>query len=135
MTAKPRRARAAARLVLDDAKRARLLELARSQCTLAEAARVLGVTVQAIARNPDAQEAYDRARAEGLEALRRAQLKLAETSAPMAMFLGRAYLDQSDRPETEQSGAKDVSSAVERLKSKLAGAAAAAPPQNDREGD
>jgi hypothetical protein len=134
MTAKPRRARAA-RLVLDDAVRERLVELAHNQCTLAETARVLGVTVQAIVKSPEAREAYDRARAEGLEALRRAQLKLAQTSAPMAMFLGRAYLDQSDRPETEQSGAKDVSSAVERLKAKLASAAAAATPQSDREGD
>ena len=40
----------------------------------------------------------------------------------MAMFLGRNYLDQSDRPEAEQSGAKDVPSAVQRLKVMLANA-------------
>ena len=139
MTASPRHARSTVKLVVNDELFKELTEFGRLQCTPAEAAGMLNVPVKEIDRiftkEPKAKKAFDRGRAEGLKALRRAQLKLAETSAPMAMFLGRNYLDQSDRPEAEQSGAKDVPSAVQRLKVMLANAASAGPPQDEREGD
>jgi len=130
-----RRRRAPAELVVDDARRARLIELGRSQCTEAEAASALGFGVEALTGNAKAVEALNQGRAEGLEALRRAQLKLAETSAPLAMFLGRNYLDQSDRRETEPSGAKEVPDAVQRLVAKLSGSARTGPARDRAEGD
>jgi hypothetical protein len=47
----------------------------------------------------DAREAWDGGKEEGKISLRRKQLRLAEKSAGMAIFLGKNYLDQADRHE------------------------------------
>jgi hypothetical protein len=67
-----------------------------------------------------ADAAYVGGRTRGLEALRRAQFKLAETNATMAIFLGKTYLGQGERRESEQSGADDFSQASQRVRDKIA---------------
>lgn len=89
-----------------------------------EVARALGYDEEAFAAfvedNPKARAAYHEARARGLESLRRAQFKLAQSNATMAIFLGKTYLDQGERREPEQSGADDLSQAKERVRAKIA---------------
>lgn len=47
---------------------------------------------------------FSKKRERGKISLRRTQWKLAEKSATMAIFLGKQYLDQSDKIETRISG-------------------------------
>lgn len=100
---------------------------------------ILGVDEPELARflaSPGkAHDAYQDGRGRGLEALRRAQFKLAETNATMAIFLGKNHLGQADRRELEQSGAIDLSQAAQRVRDKLAAIAAAADASGDREGE
>lgn len=49
------------------------------------------------------EEIFEQKAKAGLISLRRAQFKLAERSAPMAMFLGRQYLGQTDNGPSEQT--------------------------------
>lgn len=46
-------------------------------------------------------DAYKKGSAEGKMSLRRAQFKLAEKSAAMAIFLGKNYLGQTDQVDTK----------------------------------
>lgn len=117
-------------LACDEPTLARLEELGEAQCVHAEVAGALGVTVKTLnrflERKGDAREAFEKGRARGLERLRRAQLKLAETNATMAIFLGRTYLGQAEQKETEPVGAAlDIAEAGQRLRDKLAALAAA----------
>jgi hypothetical protein len=132
MAAKTRSRPPAASLKADEPTLTRLEELGQIQCTTAEAACILGVSSSTLTRlfanHPKTRAAFDSGRGRGLEALRRAQFKLAETNATMAMFLGKNYLDQTDRREMDQSGANDVSQALQRLRDKLAVAALGSEP-------
>ncbi|MDR3512393.1 MAG: hypothetical protein P4L73_12220 [Caulobacteraceae bacterium] len=112
-----------------------LARLGELQCTPAEAALVFKVSEARMNRflaKRRPREAFETARGRGLEALRRAQLKLAETNATMAIFLGKTYLGQAERRELEQSGAIDVSQASQRVRDKLAALAAESMAQGDR---
>lgn len=51
-----------------------------------------------------ARDAWEQGREKGKVALRRKQMRLADTSAPMAIFLGKQYLGQQDVIVTEHSG-------------------------------
>lgn len=139
MAAKPPNASSDGRLTDDEPTVAHLVQLGEIQCTAAEAARALGAAPEALdelfVKHPRTKAAFETARGRGLETLRRAQFKLAQTNATMAMFLGKIYLDQADRKETEQSGAIDVSHALERLREKLAVIDAAAQAEEDDERD
>jgi hypothetical protein len=121
-----RRCRAGQAVVvkLDEAGLIRLTGLGEIQCTLPEVASVLGFGQAALtgllANDKAAKVAFESGKLRGLEALRRAQFKLAETNATMAIFLGKTYLGQSDRREQEQGDAFDFSGAARRLHDKLA---------------
>lgn len=71
-------------------------------CTTKEAATCLGVNestfIAFLKREPKAHAAFWRAREVGKISIRRAQWKLAQHSATMAIFLGKIYLGQTDRP-------------------------------------
>lgn len=83
-------------------------ELCRIMCTLEEIAGVCRCSTDTIERwclrtytdgNGKPQrfaEVYKKLSAEGKMSLRRTQLRLAETSAAMAIFLGKQYLGQKD---------------------------------------
>jgi hypothetical protein len=139
MAAKPSVAPPVVQLANDEPTLAHLVQLGEIQCTAAEAACVLGVALETLdtffSDYPTAKAAFEVARGRGLEALRKAQFKLAATNAAMAMFLGKNYLDQTDRREVEQSGAIDVSHALQRLRDKLAVIDAAAQAEEVHEGD
>lgn len=59
-------------------------------------------------RHPEIEEALDRGREQGKVSLRRTQFRLAEKSAGMAIFLGKNYLDQSDKQEISADVKADV---------------------------
>jgi hypothetical protein len=112
--------------LLDDTEtHQRIKALAHLQCSTGEIALVLGVSEQALdrffaRRKGYARLAYDTGRGNGLEALRQAQFKLAQTNASMAAFLGKIYLDQADRREPDQFAPIDVSQAAQRVRDRVA---------------
>lgn len=116
-----------------------LRRLGALQCTPEEAASILETEVERfqalLTRSAKARMAFDSGRARGLEALRRAQFKLAETNATMAIFLGKTYLGQSDRRELERSDAIDFIQVRQRVRAKLAALIAEAADREDREGE
>lgn len=126
-------------LVGDEAMLTKLSELGELQCTLVEVAAILGITETALSRFFSncriAKAAYEQGKARGLAALRRAQFKLAQTNASMAIILGKAYLGQADRRETVESGEFDVEAAGRRVRDKIAAVLGAPDAQGDREGD
>jgi AraC-like DNA-binding protein len=77
------------------------------QCTLAEIAGVFNCSEDTIERwckrtyNESFAESFKKYSAEGKTSLRRAQFKLAEKNAAMAIFLGKQYLGQRDQIEVE----------------------------------
>lgn len=85
-------------------------KLASLNCTDEEIAGFFNVSVRTIEKrrkHPEFAEAMNRGRARGCISLRRSQLKLVEKgSAPMAIFLGKQWLNQHDRTATELTGAQ-----------------------------
>ncbi|MBQ8823605.1 MAG: hypothetical protein IJZ64_00065 [Ruminococcus sp.] len=81
--------------------------LCEIQCTLEEIAGVFECSVDTIERwckrtyKENFADIYNKKKMAGKTSLRRTQLKLAEKSAAMAIFLGKQYLDQKDKPEDE----------------------------------
>jgi len=80
--------------------------LARIQCTQREAAAVLGVHRNTFSAFLDTSEKARQAWEDGLEtgkaSLRRLQFKAAENGNPtMAIWLGKQWLDQKDKSETD----------------------------------
>jgi hypothetical protein len=77
--------------------------LGRVQATVAEVASVLRRSEDALqsffTEHPDAKEAYEGGRLEGLVFLRRRQFELAESNPTMAIWLGRQFLNQREKVE------------------------------------
>lgn len=91
-----------------------LEELATIQCTQAEAAAVLKVSVDTLAKRlkePEYAEAWERGRQNGRVSLRRRQWK--KDTDTMLIWLGKQYLGQRDHPELEGDAR---SAALEYLK-------------------
>ena len=59
---------------------------------------------------------FSKKRSKGLLSLRRAQFKLAEKNATMAIFLGKQYLGQADRIVTESRSDGMLADLIEGLK-------------------
>lgn len=80
------------------------------QCTLAEIASFFQCSEDTIERwckrtyEITFAEAYKKHSAKGKMSLRRAQFRLAETNATMAIFLGKQYLGQKDFPNDKGDG-------------------------------
>lgn len=83
-------------------------ELAALMCSPEEASGVLGLSRATMYRYLDKdeaiKEAWDRGRQDGCVSLRRTQFKLAQSSAAMAIFLGKQYLGQRDMLSHELTG-------------------------------
>ena len=77
------------------------------QCTLEEICDVFGVTDKTLnswckeTYGTTFSEVFGKKRALGKMSLRRAQFRLAEKNAAMAIFLGKNYLGQTDQVETK----------------------------------
>ena len=99
----PAMARITVNIKLKDIER-----IARLQCTHREAAAFLGVRPQTFSKllrdSLKVREAWDRGQSLGLLSLRRKQLRLADDSAPMAIFLGKQYLSQREVVTNEITG-------------------------------
>lgn len=81
--------------------------LGQLQCTVKDCAKVFGVAVSTFEEflNLDGvRDAFEQGAVEGQVSLRRKQFKLAEKNAAMAIFLGKNYLGQVDRVQTEHMG-------------------------------
>lgn len=89
-------------------------------CTEKEMAAHFGCTVAELKRWVRAtygapyKKVYDRLSEAGRIAIRRSQLELARTSAPMAMWLGKQYLNQRDpdRQQPQQAPEKPAQAAA-----------------------
>lgn len=83
------------------------------QCTLTEIAGIFDCSEDTIERwckrtyDEGFAETYKKHSAAGKLSLRRAQFRLAEKSAAMAIFLGKNYLGQSDHVVIEDRSALD----------------------------
>ena len=77
--------------------------LGRIQCTQEEAAAVLGVScptfVLFLRTHEKAMVAWKDGKGEGRASLRRAQFKMSQNNPTMAIWLGKNYLNQTDRHE------------------------------------
>jgi hypothetical protein len=123
----PRRGKKA--LVRNPETKAALAELGAVHCTIAEVAEHFGATeieVRAFLGdwNPG-RNIYEDAAADARKRLRVAQLKLAEKSPTMAIFLGRQYLGQAERRELDASArAAETAADAEFVRAALAALAA-----------
>ena len=93
------------------------------QCTLEEIAGVFDCSVDTIERwckreyGETFADTYKKHSAKGKMSLRRAQFKLAEKSAAMAIFLGKNYLGQKDNIiETDEQTLQAVGEALVKIK-------------------
>lgn len=98
-----------------------VIGLGKIQATTRECAAVLGVSHQTfiatLQRHPEIGEALDSGKEQGKTSLRRTQFRLAEKNAAMAIFLGKNYLDQTDKQDITASVTADVT--VTDARSKL----------------
>jgi hypothetical protein len=85
-----------------------LRALGRIQATVEEAASVLRCSKRTLQyffeQYPDERETFEEGRHEGCASLRRKQFAMAEKNATMAIWLGKQYLGQRDKYESEISG-------------------------------
>lgn len=86
-------------------KKEQFEKLCGMQCTEVEMCGFFGVTDKTLSRwcvdnyGEGFSEVYKKLSQDGKISLRRAQFRLAERSAAMAIFLGKNYLGQKDNPE------------------------------------
>lgn len=91
------------------------------QCTLVEIADFFDCSEDTIERwckrtyKKSFAEVFKQKREKGKVSLRRAQFRLAETSAAMAIFLGKNYLGQTDKQTTEITGMSDAQAKFSEL--------------------
>ena len=85
-----------------------LKRLCELQCSLEEIAFAFNITVDALKKLIEKDEAVKAAinhgQATGKISLRRKQFRLASVSASMAIHLGKQYLGQTDKTQLEVSG-------------------------------
>lgn len=92
------------------------------QCTLEEIAGFFHCSEDTVERwckrtyNENFAETYKKHSAKGKMSLRRAQFRLAEKSAAMAIFLGKNYLGQSDRQEIVATTNGQLANLIDGLK-------------------
>ena len=82
-----------------------LKQLCALQCTDEEIASVLGISTDTLGRrkaDPEFLAVMMEGKATGKMSLRRIQWNLAKTNPAMAIFLGKNYLGQRDKPEEDE---------------------------------
>lgn len=94
-------------------------EYCECQCTEEEIASFFRCSVDTISRfckttyKESFAEVYKKLSEGGKTSLRRKQWKLAETSAPMAIWLGKQYLGQRDSTEVSFGGKEGTTQRIE----------------------
>ena len=106
-------------LTADEKTLATISGLGQIQCTKRECAAVLKVHEDTFHKfledNPEAKAAYEDGKGAGKMSLRRKQFQLAERNAAMAIFLGKNYLEQSDKLDHQLTGAEGGPVQVQRV--------------------
>jgi hypothetical protein len=74
-------------------------DLASIMCTIEEIASILGCSRDTLQVDKEFSYIYKKGLDSAKASLRRKQYKLADTNPAMAIFLGKNYLNQSDRQE------------------------------------
>ncbi len=74
-------------------------KLGQIQCTIKEVAAFIDIPEGTLKNRPDFTTAWKKGLEVGKISLRRAQFRLAEKSAGMAIWLGKQYLDQKEKVE------------------------------------
>lgn len=83
-------------------------KLASIMCTEQEISNYLDISVRTLQRDEEFCRVYKKGLDRGKISLRRQQFKIAERNAGMAIFLGKNYLDQSDRQEHAITGELEI---------------------------
>jgi hypothetical protein len=87
-------------------------------CTQAEICEIIGVTANTLRDwcedfyGEDFLSVYKKHSGKGKMSLRRAQLKMAQTNATMAIWLGKQFLNQLDRVEEQITGNVTIKNSV-----------------------
>jgi hypothetical protein len=96
------------KIIGDEKTLATLAGLSKIQCTTKEAAAVLSISevtfIDFLKREEKAREVWELNKHVGRASLRRTQFKLADTNVAMAIWLGKQFLEQSDKAQHEVSG-------------------------------
>lgn len=99
--------------------KAQFESLCKLQCTQSEICAWFGVTDKTLTRwcrdtyGKKFSEVFAEKREGGRISLRRAQFRLAETNATMAIFLGKQFLGQTDRQELAVKSIDDTTAEME----------------------
>lgn len=83
-------------------------KLASIMCTQDEIASFLGLSKKTLQRDDEFCRLYKKGQERAKISLRRAQFKLAETNASVAIFLGKNYLGQTDKTDHTVAGEIDI---------------------------
>ena len=95
-------------------------KLAFIQCTEEEIAMILEISTRTLQRDEEFCRIYHEKKHSGKSSLRRLQWKTAESGNPtMQIWLGKQYLGQKDKQESETRHEVVVSDAREHLTSQL----------------
>jgi hypothetical protein len=103
----PRKVGRPRKLIANEATLKQVAGLGQIQATVREGAAFFDVaaqTFESFLDQPGVREAWEKGKGNGRISLRRTQFQLAQKNAAMAIFLGKNYLGQSDKIETEHSG-------------------------------
>lgn len=83
-------------------------KLASVMCTIDEIATMLGCSHDTLSRDEEFCVVYKKALENGKSSLRRKQFKLADKNPAMAIFLGKNYLNQTDKQEIDTTVKAEV---------------------------
>jgi len=110
-----------------------LTALGEAQCPLNEVVIIMDWENRRgdVFRHDWERKAYNRGRAQGLKALRLAQLDMAKKSVPMATMLGRLYLGQTEQREQDETAPIDYAGIAERYRAAVALITAPEPTEGD----
>lgn len=94
-------------------------KLAGICCTQEEISGILEISTDTLRRDKRFCDIYKKARENAKSSLRRTQFKLAETNPTMAIWLGKQYLGQTDKVQTELKGQLSIEDYLKDHKPKL----------------
>ena len=83
-------------------------KLANIMCTQEEIATMFDCDVRTLQRDEEFCRVFKKGKENGKMSLRRIQWKLSEKNTAMAIWLGKQYLGQKDRLETENTDIKRI---------------------------
>ena len=92
-------------------------KLARMMCTMQEIASFLDVSINFLEKDAEFIRVYKKNIDNGKISLRRSQLKLADSgNCTMNIWLGKQYLGQTDKVETDNKNTQSINFIIESVK-------------------